>query len=365
MTVPLDHTAAVDIAIERARGFLLAAQDTNGAWRDFLLPAGLSNSWVTAYVAEALVGCGGPDDEIMNAARRAWAFLHDSETGQGGWSYNPRVPGDADSTLWGLRLAVALGEEKSDLAGRAFAFLDLHRRSDGGLSTYWTADLIRNYIGVPAIVPFDGWTQSHVCVSAAAANLARYANGVIPYLLATQQMDGSWPAYFWFDREYSTGEAVTALTRVQPATGALGSDIAASIGRAVPWLTRRVNALAAANGKVRPAFALACAARALALQARTDKSRQAVAQAGASLAAWQRDTGSWGPSARLRVPPPHAITPSEDAPWRRWEGPPAGATSLVEILKHTFANFTPDHRGLFGAATALRALHQIARCDQA
>jgi hypothetical protein len=274
------------------------------------------------------------------------------------------VPGDADSTLWGLRLAVALGEEQSPLAKRASAFLGLHLRADGGLSTYATADPIRNYIGAPAFVSFDGWTQSHVCVSAAGANLSRYAEAIIPYLLENQRPDGHWAAYFWFDREYSTGEAVNALAKVLPDAGSSGSDIADSIGRAVCWLTRRVDALVKADGKVRPAFALACAAGALAPHARTDESRRAIARAGASLAEWQRDAGSWGPTARLRVPPPYEITPSDDAPWARWEGVRPGVASIGDPMKSTFCNFSPDHRGLFGAAASLRALRQIARCIQ-
>src|ERR1700710_2077816 len=50
MTMLLDHPAGLDVAIEKSGDFLLAAQDANGGWRDFLLPAGLSDSWVTAYV---------------------------------------------------------------------------------------------------------------------------------------------------------------------------------------------------------------------------------------------------------------------------------------------------------------------------
>ena len=357
----LDRPAPLHLAAARAEDFLLAAQDANGGWRDFLLPAGLSDSWVTAYVAEALVGSGDAADRNLASARRAWAFLHGNETPSGGWSYNARVPGDADSTLWGLRLAEALGEGESALARRAFAFLDRHMQADHGLSTYASAGPIRGYTGLPEFVPFDGWTQSHVCVSAAGANLAHFADRISVYLLARQADDGSWPGYFWFDREYATGEAVSALARAATADDRGERQFRPAIDRAAAWLTRRVRGLAAAEGKVRPTFALACAAGALALAARTDEARQAVAQAGASLAAWQRPTGSWGPSARLRVPPPDAISPPEGASWTRWEGLPAGAVSPVDRLKATFTNFSPDHRGLFGAATALRALRRIAR----
>lgn len=354
MTLLLDHPAQLDRAISRAEDFLLAAQDANGGWRDFLLPAGLSDAWVTAYVGEALIGAGAAG-RLLPAARRGWAFLQACETPLGGWSYNPKVPGDADSTLWGLRFAAALGESGSALARRAFAFLDRHVQADHGLSTYASDGPIRAYTGLPALVPFAGWTQSHVCVSAAGANLARRPEGIIGYLLARQDADGSWPGYFWFDREYATGEAVAALVRADRT-----EEIGLAIERAAAWLTRRALLLAAAQGAVRPTFALACAARALALAARTGAAHDAVAGAGESLAAWQRESGSWGPSARLRVPPPYAIVPPEDAAWTRWEGLPPGATSPADLLAATFTNFSPDHRGLFSAATALRALREIA-----
>src|SRR4051794_37877312 len=110
MTMPPEDAASLDAAIAKAGNFLLGAQDANGGWRDFLLPAGFSDSWVTAYVAEALAGSGTRDARFLQAARRGWTFLHTTEIAGGGWSYNPKVPGDADSTLWGLRLATALGE---------------------------------------------------------------------------------------------------------------------------------------------------------------------------------------------------------------------------------------------------------------
>lgn len=352
MTLALHKPLAIENAIARAERFLLAAQDANGGWRDFLLPAGLSDGWVTAYAGEALLGGGG--DRHRAAARRAWAFLHDQEAPTGGWSYNANVPGDADSTLWGLRLAGALGEADSPLARRGFAFLDRHVRPDGGLATYADAAPIRAYVGLPGFVPFDGWTQSHVCVSAAGAHLDRYAGGLAAYLLARQRADGSWPGYFWFDSEYATGEAVRALAR-------RGAAAQPAVDRGTTWLIGRVAALVASQGPRSPAFALACAAHALAERAEVSQARIAARRAGAALAAWQRPNGSWGPSARLRVPPPYAIEPDENAVWRRWEGL-AAIAAPQGTRAATFTNFSPDHRGIFGAATALRALRAVADC---
>ena len=41
-------------AVRAALDFLLKSQDGQGAWKDFLLPAGNSNVWVTAYVGDVL-----------------------------------------------------------------------------------------------------------------------------------------------------------------------------------------------------------------------------------------------------------------------------------------------------------------------
>lgn len=355
----------LDTAIANTRAFLLSAQDENGGWRDFLLPAGLSTSWVTAYVGEALLVTGQPDKTTIDASKRAWQFLSDSTVGEGGWSYNPTVPGDADSTIWGIRFASALDETYSDCAQRAISFLNTHYSADGGVKTYATAKPIRRYIGVPAFVPFKGWTQSHACVSAAAANLIDVPDHLIHYLLETQNRDGSWPAYFWFDNEYSTGEAVVALARFKEKATLKQPEVVASITRAAEWLRHRVESLVSKPCSLPPTFALACAARALARYDHNHVDRNLLDLAGRRLVEWQRENGSWGPTANLRVPSPNAITPRENANWTRWNGMPAGKKSLVSVLKHTFNNFSPDHRGLFTAATSLRALHQISKYEGA
>lgn len=353
MTALLDRPADLRSAAARAEDFLIARQDPGGSWRDFLLPAGLSDSWVTAYTAEALLG-DGEDAAPRAAAERAWTFLKEYTLAEGGWSYNRRVPGDADSSLWALRLAVALGQADSPTAQGGFAFLARHAQPDGGFATYADATAIRGYIGLPTFLSFEGWTQSHVCVSAAGAHLAPHGDALAAYLLNRQDGDGSWPAYFWFDREYSTGEAMRALAK---------RDAVAhrpAIERATAWLIRRVALLVMAQGAVRPAFALACATHALAEAAHHEEARRTARAGGAALADWQRENGGWGPTARLRVPPPHAIDPPEEMHWTRWEGMPPEAPASLEGLAATFTNFSPDHRGIFGAATALRALRAVA-----
>jgi Prenyltransferase and squalene oxidase repeat len=343
-----------------ALDFLLAAQDDAGAWKDFLLPAGHSNVWVTAFVADVLAM--RPEAEAQQAARRGWEFLETVTTADGGWSYNPLVPGDADSTLWGLRLAASLGVEERPAAQRAEAFLQRHLR-EGGLTTYADAAPVRRYIGLPAVVPFKGWTQAHVCVTAAGANLADYREPFREFLLMKQADDGHWPAYWWFDDEYATAEAVAALVGSSRTAADCEPEIATRIERAVGWARQRVEVLCAANGRLLPAFALAHALRVLARSGESSAVQAQISTALTWLAAWQKPNGGWPAAARLRVPRPDALVPDPAADWTMWAGMPAVPVSLESVLRHTFNNYSPDHFGVYTTATVLRALQELSTSD--
>jgi squalene cyclase len=326
-------------AIAAALGFLLNAQDERGAWKDFLLPAGTSDIWITGFAGYVVAGDRAP--RAQSAALAAWRFLEGVRSEGGGWSYNATVPGDADSTLWGLRLAESLGLSDSERAQAALRFLDAHVCDDGGLTTYASADAIRRYIGLPPIVPFQGWTHSHVCVTAAGANVPGYRERFEEYLLRHQEQDGGWPAYWWFDREYSTSEAAAALS---------GSGAA---GRAVAWAIERAPAIAEQNS-----FALAHCLRILVPSDAAD-ARESIERGIARLLDWQRPDGSWAPSAKLRVPRPDRPAPDEGASWRMWAGMPPGQPSFQSVLQNTFNNFSPDHYAVYTTATVLRTLHEI------
>jgi squalene cyclase len=312
-------------SMRAARTFLLGSQAPDGSWKDFLLPAGNSNVWVTAFVAGVLGDC--------EEARLAWCFLQSAARDGGGWSYNVSVPGDADSTLWALRLAETLGEHESSAAREGRAFLEQHFREDGGLATYATAVPIRKYIGLPPIVPFDGWTASHTCVTAACANLSVYRDRLRAYLLARRREDGSWPAYWWFDDEFATAEAVAAI----------GAD-----EQSIAWASRRIDSATTP-------FALAHALRIVARGAKNGVADRAIAR----LISMQREDGSWPASARLRVPRPDMRVPDPHAEWTMWAGMNERA-STESVLRITFNNYSPDHYGVYTTATVLRALQEAA-----
>lgn len=307
----------------RAVDFLLSRQRVDGAWHDFFLPAGESDGWVTGYVGLALAQSG---TRGRDAARRGWAHLETAVKPGGGWGYNALTPPDADSTVWALRLAEAIGAGAGEPAARGRSFLARCTRPDGGVATYAGESDPRHYVGLPETVDFSAWTRPHVCVSAAAAALG----GGHDWLVAQQSADGHWPGYWWFDPGYATAEAVEALGP-GPATT-----------RARAFARRRLDD--AGLG----AFALAHAIRILG----ADTPGAAID----ALAARQDANGSWPASARLRVPAPDRITPGEADGWKPWRGLTTIPTSLAQVLDMTFTITSLDHRRAFTTATVLRAL---------
>ena len=331
--------------------FLLQAQDANGSWKDFLLPAGNSNVWVTGFVGNALAGIN--DASAQASVKAGWQFLERNIKDGKGWSYNPTVPGDADSTLWALRFAEALGLDQSSSARGAAQFIEEHVRDDGGLATYASAGPIQKYIGVPAFVPFEGWTQSHICVTAACANLGKHCQRFQSYLLAKQADDGRWPAYWWFDDEYATAEAVAAFVGKGRTVEDCGAEIALPVARAVDWALGRAGKIHGEN-----IFALAHVLRILARSNREDV-QSALMKGLAELIAMQKMDGSWPASSKLRVPRPDVLMPDVKAKWRMWTGMPPGAVSLHSVLEHTFTIYSLDHYAVYTTATALYALQEI------
>jgi hypothetical protein len=181
---------------------LIAVQEPDGAWRDFDLPPGLSDAWVTAYVVAALRETG-PSLEIETSVDRATAFLAQAAHDSGGWGYNKRTPPDADSTAWTL-LAVGdrLDVEQTD---KAIRFLCSLQRSDGGFSTYRGGS-------------DDNWAQSHPDVTPTVVR-SLHRTGTVPdvvergiqAIFKARMDDGLWPSFWWTTPLFATLESILAL----------------------------------------------------------------------------------------------------------------------------------------------------------
>lgn len=94
-------------AIQAAERFLVERQDPDGCWRDFVMPPGASEAWVTAVVGLALVT--SPVFAPERVIRRAAEALHRLHA-SGGWGYNRTTAVDADSTAWSWLFLAKVGD---------------------------------------------------------------------------------------------------------------------------------------------------------------------------------------------------------------------------------------------------------------
>ncbi|MBJ7518107.1 MAG: hypothetical protein JHC84_00305 [Solirubrobacteraceae bacterium] len=284
--------------------WLLAAQDRDGAWRDYALEPGASDAWVTAVVAHALaVPPVAP--EAVGAIGRAADFLH-AVRRPSGWGYNDRAATDADSTSWALALLLAV----DDLRGvDPVALLAPRLDARGGAHTF-------------AGARFGGWAGEHPEVTAVAADVLRAADPASPVAAAaiarvreTQRRRGGWPAYWWTSDAYATARSLLTLH------GAAALDDRARHA-ARQWL-------AGAPCAARTPFDLAHVVLAAVALDADPAARETQAD---RLRALQAPDGGWPPSPTLLVPPQHA--------------PGRGAANA-------------DARGLMSTATAVMALKAV------
>ena len=211
----------------------------------------------------------------------------------------PSVLPDTDSTAWSIRLAQTLKVDACARVQSARRFLSAHRQPDHGIASY-VASAEKSSASAP-----NGWQRSHTCVTAAVAGVCGLEATCRAYLRSVQCDDGGWEAYWWDDREFTTGLAVDALL----ASGA-ASDLA-RVHRARQWARQRIGPDGAVDSNVDgkdSAFSTAWTMRIL----RGDPaggSDDAARIALRWLLQHQRDDGSWAPSIHLRIPPRETIAP--------------------------------------------------------
>ncbi len=229
------HRARIDPvrrAVARGSEALIDLQ-TDGHWKDYRLPVGASDSWVTAFV---LYWSGLPTHSMQ-----AIDWLESSRTTGAGWGFGRQVENDADST--------------------ALSIIDLRRagrRVPRGALTFLRACLVPS--GGAATFPVTwsdhgAWTSANAEITPVVmAALGRPHQRELG--LARRYMDGThetsgpgWPNYWWLTQLYAALLAVTYgyasqahltqlrshLSSVEPANAfetALGLRIALNLGSA-------------------------------------------------------------------------------------------------------------------------------------
>lgn len=323
-------------AVARGIDYCAQRRHRDGLWHEFPRILAGTDEWASAYIGAALASL---DDnaEARALATSTWETIRRARGAADGWGYNGALPPDADSTLWGLRLARALGCSDDERARAARRVLVQHQLPGGGLATY-TASAEAGLRRIIGNAPLDGLLAMHVCVTAAAATLLESA---IPPLIEAQEPDGRWRGYWWSDDEYTTWLAVESLRRHA------GGEAREPLRRARRWALTRFdrNRIVWSRGLAAPsvfstalgiAVVLATSPRAGIDEVRQEPLRGALRW----LLDAQGEDGGWGPAALMRMPPTDAV----DGDQR----PEATAVSV------------DDHR-LFTTATILRVLGNVLR----
>jgi hypothetical protein len=254
-------------AIDAGIAFL-GAQARDGYWKDYCLPTGESNSWVTAYVLARLGEIA--DCHVSAALKKQIAagldwLLEVCMTG-GGWGYNAAVPNDADSTSWAI---LALQRWGRVVPTQAFNLLRRCERPDCGIATY-----------PEDTSPGPAWSLSAPDVTAVAfralARAPSKSNSRV--FLRWVQPDGTLPAYWWASSLYT-------------------------LAAVLDWLGD------SAAGRIDGQFAGNAFEQALLLRCLAKLQDVRALSAAAPLMEMQKSDGSWPASALLRLPPPDLIQP--------------------------------------------------------
>jgi hypothetical protein len=191
---------AMTIAID----YLISIQEPDGSWRDYCLPVGESDQWVTAFTALGVFQASRKldYDKGIDASDRAAKFLKDFQEYSSGWGYNRQTGIDADSTAHVIRLLRELN-------------LKVDQKDEDCL--------IRHYDGSGAFRTYcidSEWGSPHPDVTAASGLalkddvLCLFREDLIKYCKAVRLPDGAWPTYWWRNHQYGTFYVLELLERM-------------------------------------------------------------------------------------------------------------------------------------------------------
>ncbi len=182
-------------AIEKGVAYVTARQHADGRWEEFQLPVGRSGAWVTAYTGVMLLEVNRRMASVPHAAdavQRAGRWLQLTRPYPAGWGYNDVTGPDADSTAYALYLQRELGEP---VAPSDEQWLRDRWISNDGFGTYERTD--RWGMAHPDVTP-----MAYRALNAGERERMRAV--IVRCLRRSRESDGTWPAYWWRTRHYST-----------------------------------------------------------------------------------------------------------------------------------------------------------------
>ena len=197
-------------ALLKSKNYLLKNIEADNTWTDFMTSAGTGTAWITGYVAMMLAEFE-PNLPILQTLSKQIIG-----TPQRFLSYNEGVLQDSDSTNFILGFLAMMKVRSSDINPLWLAFI----QTDSGWATYKDEYALKKRLDLPIEISVSGWLQSHVCVSAVAANVlsllgneTKY-NQTCEYLLARLETN-KWESYWWTSPIYATAFSIMALSKTE------------------------------------------------------------------------------------------------------------------------------------------------------
>ena len=189
----------VDQMYKRAVDYVLRMKNSDGHWEDFALPQGISDEWVTAYIASIL----SIDPNLHGHLSDSAEWLKNRFQSNKGLAYNSEVDTDADATALGILSLHRMGKiQSNDIRDILLRF----RLSGGGYKSYtnWDTD-DEHGAGATEISAIALLTQIE---TGAEINVIC---GTVENLISQQRDEGGWNAFWWKDDLFATHRVLQAL----------------------------------------------------------------------------------------------------------------------------------------------------------
>lgn len=200
-----DLKTSIDTAIDNSINYILSSFNSE-YWEDYITQAGVSSYWATSFIGTHLKPLENEYPEIGKILNKAKNYIRNNKSPL--WSFNEQWNvEDADTSNFCF---LFLGDElKEESAGKLEKWFT-YQNEDGGFSTYNDDNNLRKYFSQENYFSYDGWTQSHFCVSSVALHVLydhkdtyqdrwQKLNSYITDKLKKDSFD----SYWWTDEIYS------------------------------------------------------------------------------------------------------------------------------------------------------------------
>lgn len=331
----LKHNS-IDKSLENAFAYLEKNINDSTEWTDFMTSAGQSTSWTSAYIGMQLAEIDNSNPLLKPALHKV--ISKDSN------AFNEAMIQDGDSSSFMVGFQQKMGFA-TDLSQREWLeFMN----ADGGWVTYRDPIALRKKLDLPASVSVEGWTNSHACVSAAAASvLAGIPSLRLDYeitclhLATLLENKNHWSSYWWTSDVYATSFAIQALTH--------HPELKSRCETPALWLANEQETSGYwPNPATQEPSAFYTALAIKALHAHDAKGFDKSISNGVEwLLKNQMTDGSWLTSRILRIPATDVL---DSSTIKRWRKSSFGVNCIVD-----------DHNRLFTTSTVLNALHQLTK----